>query len=99
MLERGIRQSRRILPYWIEPRPAAFLAYDLHFAGLGDNALLAHPDWALFGLERMDVLEEMKKLALKGLLLVQAAGGVIKISWQLASMEALIDVLARDQLR
>ena len=99
MLERGTRQSRRILPYWIEPRPAAFLAYDLHFTGLGDNAVLAHPDWALFGLERMDVLEELKKLALKGLLLAQAAGGVIKISWQLASMEAVVDVLARDPLR
>lgn len=99
LLERGTRQSRRILPYWIEPRPAAFLAYDLHCAGLGDNALLAHPDWALFGLERMDVLEELKKLARKGLLIVQAAGGVTRISWQLASMEALIDVLARDPLR
>ncbi|HSN74073.1 MAG TPA: BrxA family protein [Anaerolineae bacterium] len=99
LLQGGVLKARRILPYWIEPRTAAFLAYDLHCGGLGDNAVLAHPDWALFGLERMDVLEELKKLALKGLLLVQAAGGVIKISWQLASMEALIDVLARDELR
>jgi len=99
LLEQGMRQSRRILPYWIEPRTAAFLAYDLHGSGLGDNALLAHPDWALFGLDRLDVLEELKKLALKGLLIVQAAGGVTKISWQLPSMEALIDVLARDPLR
>lgn len=99
LLEGGRLQTRRILPYWIEPRAAAYLAHDLHFAGLGDNALLAHPDWALFGLERMDVLEEMKRLALKGLLIVQAAGGVTRISWQLASMEALLDVLARDELR
>lgn len=99
LLQSGMLKARRILPYWIEPRTAAFLAYDLHSAGLGDNAVLAHPDWALFGLERRDVLEEMKKLALKGLLLVQAAGGVTKISWQLPGMEALIDVLARDPLR
>lgn len=99
LLQSGALKARRILPYWIEPRTAAFLAYDLHGAGLGDNTVLAHPDWALFGLERMDVLEEMKKLALKGLLIVQAAGGVTKISWQLPGMEALIDVLARDPLR
>lgn len=99
LLEPGAKSVRKILPYRIEPRTAAFLAYDLHGAGLGDNTVLAHPDWALFGLERMDVLEELKKLALKGLLIVQAAGGVTKISWQLPSMEALIDVLARDPLR
>jgi hypothetical protein len=99
LLEPGARSVRRILPYRIESRTAAFVAYDLHGAGLGDNAVLAHPDWALFGLERMDVLEEMKKLALKGLLIVQAAGGVTKMSWQLPGMEALIDVLARDPLR
>ncbi len=99
LLQSGVLKVRRILPYWIEPRTAAFLAYDLHGSGLGDNALLVHPDWALFGLERLDVLEELKKLALKGLLIVQAAGGVTKISWQLPGMEALIDVLARDPLR
>jgi hypothetical protein len=39
--------------------------------------------------------------ALQGVerVIVQAAGGVTRISWQLASMEALIDVLARDELR
>ena len=99
MLERGARHTRRVLPFWIEPRTAAILAYDLHFADLGDNAVLVHPDWTLFGLERMDVLEELKRLALKGLLIVQSAGGVTKISWQIGSMEGLIDVLAHDELR
>jgi len=99
LLQGGALKARRILPYWIEPRTAAILAYDLHFAGLGDNAVLVHPDWTLFGLERMDVLEELKRLALKGLLIVQSAGGVTKISWQLSSMEGLIDVLAHDELR
>ncbi len=74
------------------------LLFILHFAGMGDNAVLVHPDWTLFGLERMDVLEEMKRLALKGLLIVQSAGRVTKISWQIGSMEGLIDVLAHDEL-
>lgn len=95
MLERGLRSSRRILPFRISPSVAAYLAYELHFAGVGDNALLTHVDWQLFGLAREDVLEETKRLSLRGLLLVQAAGDVIRISWKQQGMEALCDVLAQ----
>jgi hypothetical protein len=95
MLERGLRSNRRILPFRISPTAAAYLAYELHLAGVGDNALLTHEDWQLFGLAREDVLEEIKRLSLKGLLIVQAAGDVIRISWKQPDMEALCDVLAQ----
>lgn len=95
MLERGLRSSRRILPFRISPTVAAYLVYELHLAGGGDNALLTHEDWQLFGLAREDVLEEIKRLSLKGLLIVQAAGDVIRISWKQPDMEALCDVLAQ----
>ncbi|MEY4194475.1 MAG: hypothetical protein RLZZ226_843 [Pseudomonadota bacterium] len=95
MLERGLRSSRRILPFRISPSVAAYLAYELHFSGLGDNALLTHEDWQLFGLAREDVLEEIKRLSLKGLLIVQAAGDVIRISWKQPDMETLCDVLTQ----
>ncbi len=95
LLERGLRSSRRILPFRISPSVAAYLAYELHFSGVGDNALLTHEDWRLFGLAREDVLEELKRLSLKGLLIVQAAGGLTRISWQQQDMEALCDVLAQ----
>lgn len=95
MLERGLRSTRRILPFRISGLASAYLAYDLHFAGVGDNALLAHPDWQLFGLERKDVLEELKKLSLTGILIIQAAGDVVRISWKQPSMEALCDVLSQ----
>jgi len=95
MLERGLRSKRRILPFRISPSVAAYLAYDLHFSGVGDNALLTHEDWQLFGLAREDVLEEIKRLSLKGLLIVQSAGDVIRISWKHQDMEALCDVLTQ----
>ena len=95
MLERGSRSSRRILPFRIAPVVAAYLAYELHFAGVGDNTLLTHEDWALFGLAREDVLEEIKRLSLKGLLIVQVAGDVIRISWKQQEMEALCDVISQ----
>ena len=93
MLERGLRSNRRILSFRISTTVAAYLAYELHFAGVGDNALLTHDDWQLFGLAREDVLEELKRLSLMGLLIVQAAGDVIRISWKQKDMEALCDVL------
>ncbi|MBR1240295.1 DUF1819 family protein [Bradyrhizobium sp. AUGA SZCCT0274] len=95
LLERGLRSSRRILPLRISHLASAYLAYDLHFAGIGDNALMTHPDWQLFGLAREDVLEEFKKLSLKGHLIIQAAGDVVRISWKQPSMEALCDVLSQ----
>jgi hypothetical protein len=95
MLERGLRSSRRILQFRISPAVAAYLAHELHFAGVGDNALLTHEDWQLFGLARHNVLEEIKRLSLKGLLIVQTAGEVIRISWKQQDMESLCDVLAQ----
>ncbi len=95
MLERGSRSSRRLLQFRVSPSVVAYLAYELHFSGVGDNALLVHEDWQLFGLEREDVLDEFRRLALKGLLIVQSAGDVIRISWKHKDMEALCDVLAQ----
>jgi hypothetical protein len=95
LLERGQKTSRRIIPFRISQVVAAYLAHELHFRGIGDNALLTHEDWQLFGLAREDVLEEIKRLSLKGLLMVQAAGDVIRISWKQQNMEALCDVLTK----
>jgi hypothetical protein len=95
MLERGQKTSRQIIPFRVSPSVAAYLAYELHFAGVGDNALLTHEDWQLFGLAREDVLEEIKRLSLKGLLIIQVAGDVIRISWKQQDMEALCDVLTK----
>ena len=95
LLEPGPRTSRRILPFRIAPAVAAYLAHELHFAGVGDNALLTHPDWSLFGLAREEVLEEIKRLSRQGLLIVQAAGEVIRISWRQPNLEGLCDVLAQ----
>lgn len=95
LLERGRRSDRKILPFRISPNVAAYLAYDLHLReGAGDNRLLDHEDWQLFGLSRQDVLEELKRVGLRGLLIVQAAGNAVRISWKYADMEALCDVLA-----
>ncbi len=95
LLDGGGRTRRRIQPLRLSHNLAAYLAYDLHFAGVGDNALLGYEDWQLFGLDRGDALDEMRRLALRGLFIIQAAGDVVKISWKHPDMEALCDALAQ----
>ena len=93
LLENKKNSNRKILPFRIEPKVAIFLSYDLHFSGHGDNSVLSHTDWGLFGLDRSDVLNEMKQLALKGWFIIQSAGDVTRIGWQYQSMEEVIDAL------
>ncbi len=95
LLEDGSKSTRRLLPYRISSRVSAYLAHDLHFSAIGDNALLDHPDWELFGLSRHDVLDELKRLSLNGFLILQAAGSAIKISWKFKEMETLSNVLTQ----
>jgi hypothetical protein len=89
MLERGQKVNRKIIPFRTEPNVAIVLAYDLHFSGLGDNSVVAHSDWALLGMDRSDVVTELRRLSLKGVFLVQTAGEVIRIGWQCKNPEEL----------
>lgn len=95
LLEAGRKKVREILPFRIEPRVAVFLAYELHFSGLGDNSVLSHADWLLFGMDRADVLEELKRQALNGWFIIQSAGDVIRIGWSYHSMEEFVDAFIK----
>ena len=95
LLENKKNSNRKILPFRIEPKVAIFLSYDLHFSGLGDNTVVAHPDWALFGMDRSDVVMELKRLSLKGVFLVQTAGEVIRIGWQCKNPEELTNAISQ----
>lgn len=89
------RNQRSIAAYRILPKVAAYLAYDLKFSDLGDNQIVSSSDWDLFGLERADVRDQLKRLSLQGLLIFQAASDVVHIGWTYKSMEELIDVIAQ----
>ena len=95
LLESGQKSVRKILPFRIESSVAVILGYDLHFSGHGDNSVLSHLDWALFGMDRADVLNEFKRLALKGWWIIQSAGDVTRIGWQYSSMEELINAFTQ----
>lgn len=88
------RQQRVIRPLRIALMVAAYLVYDLRFQGLGDNAILVHEDWGLFGLDSHDVRDLLRRLSLQGLLILQSSADVSQISWTYASMEEVMDVIA-----
>lgn len=95
LLGKRTLSGRHIVPYRIEPRVAAYLAHDLHFNGLGDNAVVSNPDWQLFGMTKDDVREDFKRLSLKGHFILQSAGDITHIGWKHKSMEEFVDVLAQ----
>lgn len=95
LLEAGQLRKRKILPFRLEPTTAIILAYGLHFDGLGDNQVVQHSDWAFFGLEAADVLDEFKRIALRGHWIVQAGGGVVQIGWSYDTWEELAHAIAR----
>jgi hypothetical protein len=89
------RNQRSIAAYRILPNVAAYLAYELKFSGLGDNQIVSHSDWDLFGLDGTDVRDQLKRMSLQGLLIFQAASDVVHIGWTYKNMEELIDVIAQ----
>jgi len=93
LLEQGRKSKRKILPFRIEPKVVAFLAYDFHFQGIGDNGLVAHKEWQIFGLQKEDVRDEFKRLSKKGYFIIQSAGEVVHIGWQYKTWEELLSAI------
>ena len=89
-------KERRINPPRISDKLAVYLAYELHFTGLGDNAVINHTDWQLFGLSPDDVREAMKSLALNKHWIIQTAGEVVQMSWTYKNREEVINVIAQN---
>jgi hypothetical protein len=60
---------------------------------MGDNSMITHDLWQLFGMTPGDIREELKRISKKGWLIVQSAGDVTRISWRFNSLEEVVDVI------
>ena len=96
LLSSNRNATRTILPMRIQESTVLYLAHKLHFDGLGDNAVINHDVWALFGLGPSDVREELKRIAKNGWLIVQSAADVTRVSWKYKSMEEAINVITQN---
>lgn len=96
LLETGRKSNREIKSFRIEPKIIIFIAYDLHFSGLGDNSVISHSDWAIFGLQKEDVKYELKRLSFKGYFIIQSVGEVTHVSWKYKTWEELLHVITNE---
>jgi hypothetical protein len=95
LLSTGRGAERQIQPVQLHDHPLFFFAYWLHFSGLGDNRILNHTIWRLFGLTPDDVKENLTGIARKDWLIVQSAGLVTRISWRFDRLAEVADVIAQ----
>lgn len=92
----AISRTRRELTHFRPTdRTMVFLAYDLHFSGSTDAAVVDHRDWTIFGLNPREVASALDRLSGEGWWLAQIAGSVVRITWKFGSMEEVADALAR----
>ena len=89
---RGARDIRHFRPH---PLAIAYLALDLHFRGATDATVTSHPDWQLWMLDEPVVRYHLDELSHIGLWIFQAAGAVVRITWNVSSMEEAVDALTR----
>jgi hypothetical protein len=89
------RKERLITPPRLSRKMIVYLAYELHFSGEGDNSVINHKDWQLFGLSPNDVQEEIKSLAVNKHWIIQAAGEVVQISWTYKNREEMLSVITQ----
>ena len=94
LADQAAKGVRIITPFSIRSRVALYLAYDLHFSGVSDMSISRHADWQLFGLEGQEPLDEIKRLAQAGHLIVQSTPDLVQISWKYRSLEELAHALA-----
>jgi len=94
LLSRDRHGIRDILPFRMRDKVFIYLSYELHFSSLGDNAILNHKDWNIFGLSHNDVFAEFKRLALHDWFIFQSAGIAIRIDWKFETMMEVVHALS-----
>jgi len=95
LLSTGRSSVHQIQTIRLQDQTLFFFSYWLHFMELGDNSVINHEIWKIFGLEPSDVKDEMKRISKNGWFIVQSAGEVTRISWRFSSLEEVIDVIIK----
>jgi hypothetical protein len=95
MMREIARGRRETISFHPSDGALVYLAYDLHFCGLTDAALVGHRDWRVFGLDELDARNALDRIMPTGWGVIQAAGSVVRISWKYNAMEDVVDALAR----
>jgi hypothetical protein len=94
LLSEGKQSTRRIRPFYVEDPLIMYIAYEVHLGGYNDNSILEHPDWALFGLMREDVVRHLEQASHDGHFIVQYSGELLRMSWTYNSLDEILHAIA-----
>jgi hypothetical protein len=95
----GLFQERRspdrtFRHYQISRNLFRYIVFEAHIDGARDAQILSLPDWRAFGLEKPEVISLAESVSSMGSdFLFQFSGDIVQFSWNLSSMEELIDEL------
>lgn len=84
---RFLDKERKVKPVFLHDFTANYLAHELHFKGLSDNAIVESNDWKLFGYSRLDTIKHLERLSFQGTFILQNSGEIIKINWSYKNMQ------------
>jgi hypothetical protein len=84
---RFLDKERKVKTVFLHDFTANYLAHELHFKGLSDNALIEANDWKLFGYSKFETIKHLERLSFQGHFIFQNSGEIIKINWSYKNMQ------------
>jgi hypothetical protein len=84
---RFLNKDKTVKPIFLLDITANYLAHELHFKGLSDNALIEANDWKLFGYSRFETIKHLERLSFQGHFIFQNSGEIVKINWSYKNMQ------------
>lgn len=84
---RFLDKERNVKPVFLHDITANYLAHELHFKGLSDNAVVESEEWKLFGYSRFETIKHLERLSFQGYFILQNSGEIIKINWTYKNMQ------------
>lgn len=86
-------RHRKVKTVFLHDVSANYLAHELHFKGLSDNAIVNSDDWKLFGYTKFDTTKHLERLSFQGHFILQNSGEIVKIDWMYKTMEEFINAI------
>jgi hypothetical protein len=80
-------KNRKVKTVFLHDITANYLAHELHFKGLSDNAIVNSDDWKLFGYSKYDTIRHLERISFQGHFILQSSGEILKIDWYYKNME------------
>jgi len=90
---RFLDKERNIRPVFLHDITANYLAHELHFNGLSDNAVVEAEEWQLFGYSKYDTLKHLERISFQGHFIFQNSGEMVKINWIHKNMGEFTDAI------